>query len=524
MSKLPMGWERIQLSEVGEIVTGSTPSTKDINNFGDRYPWVKPTDLDREEIIYKTRAGLSEQGGKIARLLPPESVLVSCIGILGKVGFAGTILATNQQINAVIFNKKAVNSKYGFYFCKSIKPWMEVNASSTTVAILNKSRFGEAPFLLPPLNEQKRIVAKLERLLARCEVSKKRLDKIPSILSRLRQSILAAACSGRLTADWRSQNSDIEPASELLKRTLEEHRYFWEASELEEMLTSGKTPKDDKWKTRYKTPTPLDITDLPEIPDGWCWTNLQSLALIKDPNPSHRYPTYENGVVPLLSTREFEGLNDWKPDDAPLVPEEVYQFQNRICRFSPSDIVFARKGKLGLARRPPRLEKYTFSHTVFIIKCLKTISSDSVLWILRRDETVAWLLQEMNSNTGVPTLGKAYLERLPIPLAPLMEQKEIAQRVEKLFKLTDEIEQRYQKARAYVDKLPQAILAKAFRGELVPQDPNDEPASVLLERIRAERAEQETKKGKAAKGSRGARLRKPYQSKDPTQLSFNGLE
>lgn len=93
----------------------------------------------------------------------------------------------------------------------------------------------------------------------------------------------------------------------------------------------------------------------------------------------------------------------------------------------------------------------------------------------------------MNSNTGVPTLGKSYMERLPTPLPPLPEQYEIVRRVEALFTLADQLEARYEKAKVHVDRLTQSILAKAFRGELVPQDPADEPASVLLERIRAAR-------------------------------------
>src|SRR5207244_839195 len=119
-------------------------------------------------------------------------------------------------------------------------------------------------------------------------------------------------------------------------------------------------------------------------------------------------------------------------EGAPLVPESVYNDQNRSCAFAKDDIIFARKGRLGLARRPPAIGKYTFSHTVFVIKTRPPMCSSYVLWLLRQQSVVDWLLHEMNSNEGVPTLGKAVLDRLPIPIPPIEEQREIVRCVELL--------------------------------------------------------------------------------------------
>ena len=122
---LPLGWACIPICRVSSIVTGNTPPRAQSANYGSTYPWVKPPDLDRQGPILKTLEYLSEQGASIARLLPVNAVLVSCIGNLGKVGLAGTTLATNQQINAVVFDPSLVIPEYGFYYCRTLKNWME---------------------------------------------------------------------------------------------------------------------------------------------------------------------------------------------------------------------------------------------------------------------------------------------------------------------------------------------------------------------------------------------------------------
>jgi type I restriction enzyme S subunit len=173
---LPEGWASCKLSDVGQIVTGNTPPKKDANNYGRAYPWVKPPYLGTDVPITSTAECLSEAGAEQARLLPPGSVMISCIGLLGKVGIAGTTLTTNQQINAVVFDERIVLPKFGFYFCNTLRPWMDENSSSTTVAIINKGRFSEAPFIIAPLSEQRRIVLKLELLLGKVSSSQQRIE------------------------------------------------------------------------------------------------------------------------------------------------------------------------------------------------------------------------------------------------------------------------------------------------------------------------------------------------------------
>src|SRR5439155_21190920 len=123
-SEPPEGWCEVSLADVGTLTTGTTPSRTQPENFGNKYPWVKPSDLDRDEPVTTTEEFLSAKGAVKARLLPAGTVMISCIGNLGKVGIAGRELATNQQINSITFDEAAVDAKYGFYYCKTLKSWL----------------------------------------------------------------------------------------------------------------------------------------------------------------------------------------------------------------------------------------------------------------------------------------------------------------------------------------------------------------------------------------------------------------
>ena len=294
------------------------------------------------------------------------------------------------------------------------------------------------PFRLAPLNEQIRIANKLDSILAKVDKAQARLDKIPAILKRFRQSVLAAATSGALTKEWRAIKG-------------------------------------------------IGFEE-------WTETKLSEVATSLDPNPSHRYPKSDNSGVPILSTQQFVGESGWTTDKAKLVNREFYEERKEKTGFFENDIIFARKGRLGLARFAPTNMEFVFSHTVFIVRASEKVQSDYLLWYLRDEQSLEWLVKEMNSNTGVPTLGKGVFEKLPINLPCEEEQSEIVSRIERLFSCANKIEKQYLDAKARLDRLTQSILAKAFRGELVPQDPNDEPAEKLLERIVAEKEQNKPKK------------------------------
>lgn len=433
MSGLPEGWAWTTLESVAVLTTGSTPSTKNEGFYGGDIPFVKPGDLDRRAPIQCTDQSLTGEGAEQARLLRAGAVLVSCIGTLGKVGIAGVELASNQQINAAEFRPNVTDDRYGYYVCRTFKPWMESEASATTIAILNKGRFGEAPFPLAPLAEQKRIADKLDSVLARVDACRDRLDRIPALLKRFRQSVLAAACSGRLSEDWR-QGGSFSPSK----------------SRFENIVTESMT------------------------------------GLVRS---TREQSSVASGRKPYLKMNNIG--EDWGYDDTELAYVECSSSeQERYCLL-PGDWLFNTRnsaelvGKSCVWNGPP----VVFNNNLLRVRFKKDVNPWFIEIWFRSPGGRKALAAVKSATTSVAAIYQRSLMAIELDIPRLEEQQEIVRRVETLFAFADRLEARCAAARKQAGQLTPALLAKAFRGELVPQDPADEPAAELLKRLAARRAE-----------------------------------
>jgi type I restriction enzyme, S subunit len=161
-SRMYVPHKLFKIKDVGNVVTGITPSTKIEKYFNGTIPFVTPSELGKEAPIIKAATYLTDLGATQAKLVPKNAVLVCCIGSLGKVGFAGRELATNQQINTIVFNEEVVYPRYGYYVCRTLKPILINMASSTTIPIVNKTRFENLEIPVPPLEQQQRIAQVLD--------------------------------------------------------------------------------------------------------------------------------------------------------------------------------------------------------------------------------------------------------------------------------------------------------------------------------------------------------------------------
>jgi type I restriction enzyme S subunit len=185
-NKIPLSWPTYSFKEVAEVITGTTPSTNHPEYYGGFIPFIGPAELGGVEPITKSSKNLSDEGAKQARLLPKEAVLICCIGAtIGKIGFSGTKLATNQQINALVCNNNIVFPRYLFYYCRTLESLFRHQGSSTTLPLLPKGRFQEIKIPLPPLEEQKKIAEILDQAE---ELRRKRREAIAQ-LDTLTQSI-----------------------------------------------------------------------------------------------------------------------------------------------------------------------------------------------------------------------------------------------------------------------------------------------------------------------------------------------
>jgi len=199
-TQLPGGWKWVKVSDVGEIVTGTTPSKKVVEYYGNDFPLYKPTDLNAGINTREASDNISKLGATKARLLPEKSTMVTCIGAtIGKTGMNKIPGTTNQQINSIIPNKNYI-PEFVYYFCISefFQDQIKTNASSTTLPILNKSKFEILPFIQIPLNQQTQIVEEIESRFAGSEALEKAIDDSLAKSEILRQSILSQAFSGKL--------------------------------------------------------------------------------------------------------------------------------------------------------------------------------------------------------------------------------------------------------------------------------------------------------------------------------------
>lgn len=370
--------------------------------------------------------------------------------------------------------------------------------TGTTIKHLTGRSLARYQILLPPLNEQRRIVAKLDELFTRTRKVRQTLESIPPLLDKLRQSILAAAFRGDLTAEWRAQNPDVEPASMLLERIRQERRQKWEA----DLRAKGKDPA----KAKFEEPGPVDGSELPQLPEGWGWIRVSeagSVQLGRQRAPQHHQGEH---MRPYLRTANvYEDRIDLSDVlEMNFTPEEFETY-----RLTSGDILLNEGQSRELVGRPAmyrgELPGACFQNTLVRFQAGPAVLPEFALAVFRHYLRSGRFMTIAQWSTNIAHLGAGRFAQLEFPLPPFAEQEAVILTCNKALANVENTALMVKAASEAVSKLEQSILAKAFRGELVPQDPNDEPASVLLERIRAERAAAEpAKRGRKANAAAGS--------------------
>jgi type I restriction enzyme, S subunit len=455
-------WERVGLSQACTVVNGY-PFKSSLFNRDKGFPIIRIRDLDDNRTNTRYNGNIPKEV-----LIQDGDLLIGMDGIFRCVEWRGGEAGLNQRVCKIIPNEQFLDRKFLLFGINGYLKAIEEATSSVTVGHLSSRDILKIPFPLAPLNEQRRIVAKLEKLLSKVNTCQKRLAKIPILLKRFRQSVLAAACSGRLTADWRDENSSVELAWRFFEKVSKRRREAW------------KNKVYARSKRQYREPEDFDSENLPDVPESWMWVSADAVcSQITD--GEHIQPPYQTDGHPMLSAKHVrDGFVTM--ENAGLISERDFKKALERCEPVNGDILIvsvgATTGRTAIIRDCP---PFAIVRSVLLLKPL--IAAEFFLRCLQSP----WCFRWMTKASGASAQPHLYIKdtkRLPIPFPPLAEQQEIVRRVEMLFALADQIEARYVKAKTHVDKLTQSILAKAFRGELVPQDPNDEPASALLERIK----------------------------------------
>ena len=311
-------------------------------------------------------------------------------------------------------------------------------------------------------------------------------------LKRYRASVLKSAVEGRLTEEWRKEHPQAEDGGMLLDRILRERKEKWEKDQLLKFREKGKEPTKG-WESKYKEPLEPDADDLPQLPNEWLWVSLDSVCcLIADID--HNMPKSVERGIKFLSAKDL--LNNGTlnlTEGVKLISEEDYQRLSRKATPQRNDIIYSRIGAcLGKARLVETDERFLVSYSCCTIRTV--IASPR---FIARYLDCGFVLRRALAGTqsiGVPDLGLDKIKRFPIPLPPLAEQEQIVLLVEERLSQIDSAVKTIDAELIRAKRLRQSILKRAFEGKLVPQNPKDEPASVLLERIKASKETEQPKK------------------------------
>ncbi|MCU0835837.1 MAG: restriction endonuclease subunit S [Chromatiaceae bacterium] len=468
---LPKQWTSCEIGEVAQVVGGATPPSKDPTNFDSDggIPWITPADLSgyKETYIGRGVRNLSAKGFAAcsAAMLPAGTVLFSSRAPVGYVAIAANPVCTNQGFKSFVL-PQGLDSRFVYYYLRHIRPIAEERATGTTFKELSGAAASRLPVEIAPTNEQKRIADKLDAVLARVDACRERLDRVPDILKRFRQAVLAAAVSGKLTEDWRGGRA--------------------------EPLEHSRIAFDDDSVSVPSTWSLVRLTELIDPVRPLCYGVVQPGAEVEAGIPLIRVQDLHRGSVLVEELR--------------TVSSEIDD-QYRRSRVRSDDLLVSVVGTIGrLALVPPGVEA-NIARAIARIACKDGVNPRWIyIWL--SCDTLQWWLTKSAREVARKTLNLSELGGTQIALPSHEEQAEIIRRVETLFTYADRLEARYAAARVRVAGLTPALLDKAFRGELVPQDPRDEPASVLLERIRAARAAAPVK-SRRGRTTRKAKMTKP---------------
>jgi type I restriction enzyme, S subunit len=492
---VPPTWEWTTAGDICTVVGGGTPPTANPTNFeGGAIPWITPADLTGYEhkTISRGARNITEEGlaSSGARIMPAGTVLFSSRAPIGYVAITENPVSTNQGFKSFILSS-AVTSDFLYYYLQFAKPLAVALASGTTFLEISGAKAAQIPVPVAPLREQECVVSEIEKQFSRLDAANAALKRVKVNLKRYRASALKAACEGRLVPTEaelaRKESREYEPADKLLERILRERRARWEADTLAKTIASGVPPKDDRWKQKYKEPTAPDAAKLPDLPEGWCWANLEQLKSHSIYGPRFSSDDYSESGIVVLRTTDISQTGKVDVSQAPrlqLTEQEFDRFQLR-----QRDLVFTRTGATvgKVAIFDDTIRAIPGAYLIHY----RLIFSEHVSWYVYRffqSDKGQRALTGGTRGIGQPNLNAPTIESIPIPLPPLDEQNRIEVKLDEVLggagRLTEILLAELGRSRS----LRKSILRHAFSGKLVSQYPTDEPASVLLDRIRAGRA------------------------------------
>lgn len=479
MSELPNGWVQIALGEALQIQKGKKPIGLGPKSEDRSVPYINISAFETKQV----EEYAPEQD--VPRCQPSDTLLVwdgARAGLAGR-GVGGFIGSTLARLTSDL-----ADSSYLYYFVHSNYGYLNTHTKGVGIPHIDPIVLAEISFPLPPASEQTRIVAKLEELLTDLDAGVAELKVAQKKLAQYRQSLLKAAVEGALTAEWRANNTPSETGAQLLQRILTERRARWEAKQLAKFAEQGKTPPKD-WQKKYPEPIQPDTTDLPQLPEGWVWASVDQLTVEQKYGSSSKTNEDPTGVPVLRMGNIQDGDLDFS--NLKYLPVDHDEFPG--LHLQDGDLLFNRTnspelvGKTAVYRS--QISPCSFASYLISVRFSVGYIPEIASAFINSAYGKGWIKSVVVQQVGQANVNGSKLSALAVPVPPFEEQQEV---VSALHTQTSEIVDQFKRVEISLKQSNaqrQNILRAAFSGQLVPQDPADEPASLLLERVRAERAE-----------------------------------
>ena len=482
---LPPSWESVTLGEFVENEKGKKPKKQAIEKNAEcNLPYIDIEAFEEGKIKSWTN-------GEGCRICYESDFLMvwdgSRSGLVGK-GMYGALGSTLVRINF-----PNMNNQYAYYFLLSKYQEINTRAKGSGTPHVDPALLWNYQFPIAPFNEQKRIVAKIEELFSELNNGIAALKTAREQLKVYRQSVLKHAFEGKLTAKWREDNADkLESPEQLLARIQQEReaRYQeqledWETAVKEWEINGKKGKKPSKpRKQKIKPIGKSDLDDLFDIPEKWKWVFLNELSeYIVD--GTHHTPDYTDSGVPFISAKD---IRDFKInfEKARFISDLQHKDLIKRCRPRKNSVLLTKSGTIGRVALVDIDFEFSLFESVSNIPILGNLQGRFVMWAVYF-QVSTYFGAKNQKGVAVRHLHLEDIRRLPVPLPSYNEQTVFVEKIENIFNRISENEAVIDAELLRAETLRQSILKKAFSGQLVPQDPSDEPASKLLARIQAEK-------------------------------------
>ncbi|PSF37987.1 restriction endonuclease subunit S [Aphanothece hegewaldii CCALA 016] len=514
-SELPKGWVIVPMQKIAYQITDGTHKTPNYKNNGIRFISIKnirpykPINWES----YEKYISEDEHQELIKRCKPEyDDILFPRIGTLGfakRIDFKETV-SIFVGLGLIKPHKNIVISKYVEYFMNSpiIYNLSHKKATGTGRKTLPLEESRRFPFLLPPLSEQHRIVDKIEELFSELDKGVELLKKSLKQLKIYRQAVLKSAFEGKLTEAWRTEHQDtLEDAQTLLTQIKAERECRYQ-QQLEEWKKAVKdweaNGKDGKKPTKPQKPNELpplteeELSELPSLPDGWLYVKAEEISdfITKGTTPSKNELFEDFGDIPFIKVYNLtnNGQLDFsiKPTFVSLATHQGFLSRSKVF---PNDILMnivgPPLGKVSLV--PDKFKEWNINQAIVRYRVFNILLNKYLLYYLLSQVTIDRISKRAKATAGQFNLTLEICRDAEIPICSFHEQSQIVQEIESRLSICDQLETTITENIEKAEALRQSILKRAFEGKLVPQNPDDEPASELLKRIQAEKTDETSK-------------------------------